>query len=763
MVTQRAMNLRARALDWRNWQNCYLGHRTYNALHSLSQTVGQHAATRQARMLADICLHHPALVWPEELIVGYIFNGDDGVMWSETYLAGNVAPPQRAQFLKMLAAGDLSPEQLAQIDGWLTDYARIGLPVSAAQPMAERARAARDESVFWGNGRVDNHNILAYDRVIREGFLGIAETLRERRAGLDLADPRAPGSADLIDNALIVCEAAATLGQTYAAAARATLPPGPELDALCEMLAQVPARGARTLREAVQALWFAHMVNCWEDGINANCFGRVDQYLYPYYAADVQAGRITPEQAKELIACLWIKIYRDYEPQQAMVGGQLRAGGDATNALTHLILDATDELDLLKNLSVRVHRGTPPELFEKCMRMVRKGRGLPYFFNDDTVIPALVANGVSPEDAREYSAIGCVELSIPGKSHTHPVGGMVNLLKCLELALNGGRSLLTGAQLGPDTGDASAFTTMEQLLAAYRAQVDYFIKLMAFETNRTERECDVTCPLAYKSMLTEGCIESGRGYAQGGATYDHHQVMIWGLPNVADSLMAAQKFVFETGTYTMAQLVEAVREDFPDERMRRMLVRGAPKYGNDIPEVDDYAAMALNEVCDALAALRDAHGGRFTAQPFTFLWLMGGGRDTGASLDGRKARENLAYSVSAMQGRDAAGLTALLNSIARLPHDRCAGSTSAIVEVDPALFSEANMPGMVSLVRTALNRGVGQLQFNVVNADTLRDAQIHPENHRNLVVRVTGYSQAFVFLEKQLQDHIIARTKHSGA
>jgi formate C-acetyltransferase len=570
----------------------------------------------------------------------------------------------------------------------------------------------------------------------------------------------------LLESARLVADAARSLGRRYRdlALEQAGACDDPrrreELQAIADTVGRVPEHPARSFREALQSLWFAHILNTWEDGINANSLGRLDQILYPYYERDVREGRLTPEEAFELLGCFWLKAYRDYDVQQVILGGTDAEGRDATNDLTYLMLDVTEALDFVRCLSVRLHKGTPERLFRHALEVVGRGYGIPFFFNDETLVPALVANGIAIEDARDYGAIGCVEITIPGKANPHAVSNRVNLLKCLELALHNGVSLTTGARIGPATGDPTGLRSVEDVIRAYEWQAQHFTEMACAESNRCEWSASLTLPMAYKSLLTEGCLDSGRDFNAGGARYNFHESMAMGIPNVADSLAALEELVFRRKRYTMEQVVGQLKANFPDETMRQEFLNVPPKYGNDDDAVDLYAARAMDHFCDVLEKQRGIFKGGFVAQPFTFLWHLEAGAKTGATPDGRRSGEILAYSLSPMQGRDEAGLTAVLNSLAKLPHVRAAGSTSAIIEVDPALFHKGNLAHMVSFLRTAVQKNVGQIQFNVVNAETLKKAQREPEKYRNLAVRVSGFSQRFSLLDRKLQDHIIARTKH---
>jgi pyruvate-formate lyase len=364
-------------------------------------------------------------------------------------------------------------------------------------------------------------------------------------------------------------------------------------------------------------------------------------------------------------------------------------------------------------------------------------------------------------DARDYAAIGCVEITIPGKANPHAVSNRINLLKCLELALNDGRSTISGETLGPATGDPAAMSCLEDLIAAYEQQVTYAVHSMCRETLRLWMKQTLTAPMPYKSLLTEGCLASGRDFNDRGARYDYHESMPMGIPNVADSLAAIEQLVFREGKLSLADLVDELRQDFPHETVRLALRNRAPKYGNDNDGVDALAARVFRHYCDLMREVSETYQMPFFAQPFTFLWLVDAGQRTGATPDGRRRGENLAYSISPMQGRDCQGLSAVINSLSKLPQHMAAGSTSAIVEAEPILFAGENLEHLVTLLQTAIAKGVGQLQFNVVTAETLQRAQAEPDKYRNLAVRVSGFSQRFCLLSQEIQDHIIARTKHS--
>ncbi len=767
-LSERVVRLTERALDWQETQKAYIGQRLVPALAGLADCPpGTPWMMRKAQMLASVVRRLVPIVHADELLVGYNFSGGDDQQGLEMTMA-KPDPARRAKLEDYLSQGSL-PE--GQIDAALStlDSLHHRIPggglIPAPEPLAVKAAG---EGLYWCQATAYNHTVIGYARVLEEGFLGLADEVKERLTALEITSTGDLQARMVLQGMLTVAEAAAEIGERYAERVHA-LREGcedprraAELAALEDVLRQVPARPARTFYEAVQSLWFAHIINTWEDGINANSLGRLDQILYPTYRRDIDAGRLTREEAFELLCCLWIKLYRDYDVQQVALGGVDAEGGDAANELTYLMLDVTEALGFVRCLSVRLHRDSPRPLLRRSLELVGRGNGIPFFFNDDVLVPALVDHGIALRDARDYAAIGCVEITIPGKANPHAVSNRINLLKCLELALNDGCSMTTGEAIGPATGDPAGMTCLEDVVAAYEQQVAHAVHSMCRETLRLTMAHRLTAPMPYKSLLTEGCLESGRDFNDRGARYDYHESMPMGIPNVADSLAAIDQLIFREGQLGLADLVEALRRDYPDETVRLALLNRAPKYGNDDDIVDMLAARVFRHYCELMREVSGIYQIPFLAQPFTFLWLVEAGQRTAATPDGRRRGENLAYSVSPMQGRDYRGLSALIHSLAKLPQRMAAGSTSAIVEAEPVLFAEENLDHLVSLLDTAVKTGVGQLQFNVVSAETLRKAQADPDKYRNLAVRVSGFSQRFCLLSPEIQDHIIARTKHSG-
>jgi formate C-acetyltransferase len=769
-LSDRIQKLRDRTIHYQEYQKPYIGQRIYGALEGLITThVDMAWMRKRAIILASILKHHTPYIAPGEILVGYNYYGSDTCFQHELWL-GKRTGKIREGFLAYLHQGNLTEDQIEFCMDVTDELDTFQKPVPMTLEQPVRVQRATGEGLLWAYATDENHTILGYEQVLKKGFRGLIQEIDAELSSLDWKDPHNIGKQLLLESAKEVALAACEFGHKYANQARqlaATLAPNSEYDledlrTITAVTDRVPESPATTFIEAVQALWFAHIFNTWEDGINANSIGRLDQILYPYYAADVAANRITKEQAFEILACLWLKLYREYDVQQAVLGGVDATGRDATNELTYLMLDVTEALEFVRCLSVRLHKNTPHALLTRALQVVSHGKGIPFFFNDEVLIPALIRAGIAPEHARDYGAIGCVEICIPGRANPHAVSNRINLLKCLELALNQGCTLGTNAQIGPRTKNLPEMQSIEDVFEAYRIQAEYFIDLACYESNRLELQNGPMKPMVYKSLLTEGCIKSGRDFNMGGALYNYHESMSMGIPNVADSLEAIHTLVFDEKRFTLVELVNHLKTNFADEQVRQLIITRAAKYGNDSNRVDQYAAKVFEHFCKYLETQKSVYGGKFIAQPFTFLWLIEAGERTAATPDGRRKGENLAYSLSPMQGRDIEGITAMLNSLAKFPYDLAAGGSSAIIELDPVLFSPQNFEKTVAVIRTAIEKGVGQMQFNVISAETLREAQAHPDRFPHLEVRVSGFSQRFCLLDRKLQDHIIARTKHTN-
>ena len=759
-VSQRIVHLRQRALNDEPCMRAFQGYRGWLFCEGHAEAEGLSSIQRRARGLARVLRELPIALWEDERLVGHHYLGDEQLDFPDI-MGWDARRDQR------LAETKLSVQQRQRYSLLARSMPRYRGDMSILGPLPEAITSSQERRILSIFGSLLNHSIRGYATLLAKGFMGLADDIQAAMAAADPTEPAYAQRRTFWLAALEIAQAGAELGRRYAAelehAAAACPDPNrrAELREMADICRQVPAHPARTFREAVQALWFGHTVTCWEDAVNANGIGRIDQILWPYYQDDLAAGRITPEQAMEILAELWVKLYRSYDVQQMMVGGQTADGADATNELSYLVLEVTRALGFVRCLSVRLHRESPRALVRQSVDLLAQGGGIPFFFNDETMIPALTAKQIPLEEARGYAAIGCVEITIPGRAAPHAVSNYMNLAKCLELALHDGVDPADGAQLGPRTGSLTDHESIDDVWRAYQAQAEHFGRLAAQGSNQVALLDSLTFSLPYRSMLTEDCIQRGLDINWGGARHNYHESAAIGIPNVGDSLEALDQLVFQRQQVSRATLLDALAADFCGyEDLQQALLHRAAKYGNDIDSVDTWVARAAAHYCDLLSGIPTLFGGRFFVHLFSFLVMIDFGRATGALPDGRWAGAPLAYSVSAGQGRDESGVTAMLLSLSKLPHDQAAGSSSAIIEVTPKLLEEVGRERFADLLITAIRQGVGQMQWSIVDADVLREAQAHPEEHRNLCVRVSGFSQQFVLLDRALQDHIIARTKH---
>jgi len=727
--------------------------------HSVYSFLGEFAAYRKELSNFEITSEgiisvlenfHPVIL-PGELIAGFNF--------PDTKYDERCKPADTEEDRKIMKLNGISDEE---IDSYFSNRALgLRLQTRIGNKFTQQEIDAASEWACVGRGVDANHSVIDYEKVLRLGFSGIYDEITEYE--------KKNGANPMYTSLKKICTSASRIGKKYAEYARKLKESGEgdyspdDLEHIIAVCSNVPEKPAASFREALQSLWFAHIINTWEDFINANSLGRLDQILYPYYMHDIENGLLTKEEAFELICCLWIKLYRNYDVQQSCVGGSDVNGKSQVNDLSYMMLDATEKLDFIRCMSDRLSRSTEKEFVMRALEVVgHVQKGVPFFFNDDVMIPALVSHGIAPADACDYTQIGCVETVIPGKSNPHAVTGETNLLKAIEYVLCSGYSMMhPECKIGIETGGIEELDTYEKFYAAVKKQIRAMLDMTCSMVNKRRIASIHNSPKPYKSLLTQGCIENVKDFNDGGATYDYYQIMLCGIPNLADSLEVIRKFVYTDKTYTLRDLKEILEKDYPDEAVRLEFINKAAKFGNDIDSVDSIAADVVNAACDYLEELSEKYKIEFHPQPFTFRWMIEHGSESAASPDGRRKGEIIAYSVSPMQGRDFSGLTALINSISKLPTKRTPGTTSAIVEVDPKLFTDRNIPMLADILMAGCGKGLENVQFNTIDADTLIDAQKNPEKYNNLAVRVSGFSQKFNLISPELQDHIIGRTKHT--
>lgn len=637
----------------------------------------------------------------------------------------------------------------------------------------------------------DAHCAVDYGRMLKAGLRDYERRAQEKLDALDLTDYKNIQKSYFYRAILIVVQAVKDFAARFAAlaeeqAASAGAERRAELLAMAAALRKAPYEPAGSFREAVQALWLVHLVLQIESNGHSLSYGRMDQYLNPYYEADRQAGRITEEAACELMCNLWLKTYtinkiRSWSHtqfsagsplyQNVTVGGQTADGTDATNPMSWMILKSVAQCHLTQpNLTVRYHKNLPDDFMKECIEVVRCGFGMPAFNDDEVIIPSFIARGVKPEDAYNYSAIGCVETAVPGKWGYRCTGmSFLNFPKALLIAMNDGVDPASGTKLCEGIGHFREFTSFDQVLACW----DKVIREMCRQCTIIDATCDMVLEQDTAdilcSALTDDCIERGLNMKEGGAVYDFISDLQVGIANLADSLAAMKKVVFEDKAVTPARLWEAMQADFQGEenaRIRALLER-APKYGNDDDYVDQLVVDAYNVYIDEM---KKYHNTRYGRGPIGGVYYAGTssisanvpqGAGTLATPDGRKAGEPLAEGCSPSHNADKNGPTAVFKSVSKLPTEEITGGVLLNQKVTPQMLSkEENKQKLIALLRTFFNRLHGyHVQFNVVSRETLLDAQVHPENHRDLIVRVAGYSAFFNVLSRKTQDDIIARTE----
>lgn len=621
-----------------------------------------------------------------------------------------------------------------------------------------------------------------YDVILmKKGMLDIRNEAREHLEKLDYANPDDLDKIYFYKSVIETTEGVMIYARRlseYAAslAARETDPQRrAELERIAQVNARVPAHAPQTFHEAIQAVWTVESLLVVEENQTGMSIGRVDQYMYPFYKADLEAGRLTPCQAFDLAGCMlikmsemmWItsegssKFFAGYQPFVNMcVGGLTREGNDATNELTYLLMDAVRHVKIYQpSLATRVHNKSPREYLEKIVDVVRAGMGFPAVHFDDTHIKMMLAKGVSIEDARDYCLMGCVEPQKAGRLYQWTSTAYTQWPMAIELVLNHGVPLWYGKQVCPDMGPLSAFDTYEKFEAAVKEQIKYITRLSGTATVISQRVQRELAPKPLMSIMYEGCMENGRDVSAGGAMYNFGPGVVWsGLATYADSMAAIRKLVYDDKKYTLEELNEALKADFEGYDLVRRDCLAAPKYGNDDEYADSIAADIIEFTEREHRKIRTLYStlshGTLSISNNTPFGMM-----TGASANGRRAWKPLSDGISPSQGSDVKGPTAIIKSVSRLGCD-CMniGQVHNFKLMSGLLETPEGRNSLISLIRTASIFGNGEMQFNYLTNETLLQAQQNPADYRDLVVRVAGYSAFFVELCQDVQNEIISRT-----
>jgi len=625
------------------------------------------------------------------------------------------------------------------------------------------------------------------DKIYRRGMLDFAADIEAQLARLDyLNDPTAYDRQEQLKAMHIAAHAIVRFALRHAERARtlAEGEPNParkaELLQIAEVCERVPAHAPRTFWEALQAYWFVHLgvtleLNPW-DAFNP---GRLDQHLEPFYRCGLADGTLTRAQAEELLQCFWIKFNNQPAPPKVGVtaaesgtytdfaqintGGVRADGSDGVNEVTFLLLDVIEAMRLLQpSSSIQVSKKNPDRFIRRAAEIIRTGFGQPSVFNADLVVEELLRQGKSLVDARAGGTSGCVETGAFGKEN-YNLTGYFNLPKVLEIALHNGIDPRTGKQIGPQTGDPTTWTTFEQLFDAFRRQVQHFVDIKIRGNNVIERLYARYMPVPFLSLLIDDCIATGRDYHDGGARYNTSYIQGVGLGTITDALAALQVHVFDRQSLTLPDLLAALDADFVGhERVRQLLLNRTPKYGNDDQVADAVMVRVFETYYAAIDGRRNTKGGAYHIDLLPTTCHVYFGSVTGATPDGRRAGTPVSEGISPVQGADRSGPTAVIKSVAKMDHVRTGGTLLNQKFTPRLLADDAGLDGLVQLVRTYFTLDGHHIQFNVVDAATLRAAQADPERYRTLIVRVAGYSDYFCDLSRALQDEIIARTEHEA-
>lgn len=654
------------------------------------------------------------------------------------------------------------------------------------------------ETGFFGmEGKLnsgDAHLAVDYPTMLKTGLKGYEERVKAIKSELDLCVPENIDKNCFYKAVLIVIDAVKTFAHRYAVLARemaetAESKRKEELLEIARICDKVPYEPAETFREAVQATWFIQLILQIESNGHSLSYGRFDQYIYPYYKSDREKGTITPEQAVEVLTNLWIKTLTINKVrsqthtlssagspmyQNVTVGGQTTDKKDAVNEMSFLVLRSVAQTRLPQpNLTVRYFKGMSKEFMDEAIEVMKLGTGMPAFNSDEVIIPSFIEKGVKEEDAYNYSAIGCVETAVPGKWGYRCTGmSYLNFPRVLLITMNNGIDPTSGKRFVKGYGNFQDFKTYEELEAAIEKTMRELTRMSVIVENAIDLAIERECPDILCSALTQDCIGRGKTLKEGGAVYDFISGLQVGIANMADSLAAIKKLVYEERKISQDQLMDALKDDFTspqNQKIRHMLINDAPKYGNDDDYVDQLVVDVYNAYIDEMKKYPNTRYGRGPVGGIRYAGTssisanVGQGMGTMATPDGRHARQPLAEGCSPSHAMDKSGPTAVFKSVSKLPTHEITGGVLLNQKVTPQLLSkEENKEKLEMIIRTFFDRLDGyHVQYNVVSKETLLDAQAHPEDHKDLIVRVAGYSAFFNVLSKATQDDIIGRTEQT--
>lgn len=796
---------------------------------SYKSTENKPIIIRRAKAFEHILKHIPITIRDNELVVGSTTLAPRGCQtypeFSYKWLEDEFDTVEKRS-ADPFYISEKTKEDLREIHKYWEGKTTSELATSY---MSDEALLAIEHNIFTAGNYFYNgvgHVTVKYDMVLKIGYEGIIKLVKDEWSKYSVSDADYAKRSQFYEAVIISCQAVIEYANGYSKLAKemaekcTDITRKNELLKISENCKNVPAKGAKNFYEACQSFWFVQQLLQIESSGHSISPGRFDQYMYPYYKKDLESGEITREFAQELIDCIWVKLNdlnkcRDKDSaegfagyslfQNLIVGGQNSQGIDVTNDLSFMCITASMHVHLpAPSLSIRVWNGSPHELLIKAAELTRTGIGLPAYYNDEVIIPSLQSRGLTLEDARDYNIIGCVEPQKAGKTEGWHDAAFFNMCRPLELVFSNGKD--KGVQISIKTGDIKDMKTFDDFYNAYKAQMEYNIQLLVNADNAIDVAHAERCPLPYLSCMVDDCIKRGKTVQEGGAVYNFTGPQGFGVANMADSLYAIKKLVYDEkkisledfkqmlalnygqglDEITLGEMVSEIilnigkplteqeikvivstikqsteTKEIKDKGDKLLeLIESVPKFGNDIAEVDLFARDVAYTYTRPLEKYKNPRGGQFQAGLYPVSANVPLGGQTGATPDGRLAHKPVADGVSPSAGKDKFGPTAAANSVSNLDHYIASNGTLFNQKFHPsALSGREGLEKFVALIRAYFDQKGSHMQFNVVDRDTLLDAQKNPEKYKHLVVRVAGYSALFTTLSRSLQDDIINRTE----
>ena len=740
----------------------------------------------RAKNFYEICKKKTIYIGEDELIVGERGPKPKAVPTFPELTCHTV------EDLHTLNTRELQPYRISQED--IDTYEREVIPYWEGRTQRERifSHVSKDWEEAYHAGvftefmeqRAGGHTSMD-GKMYQRGLLDCKALIAKTIAELDfINDPEATDKQQELQAMDISCDAAIIFAERHAdlaekMAAETTNPQRKaELLKIADVCRWVPAHAPRDMQEAIQMYWFVHLGTVTElNGWDCMNPGHIDQHLYPFYQKGLEEGTMTREKAKELISCFWIKFNNQPAPPKVgitalesgtyndftniNIGGIDKYGNDAVNELSYVILEVQEELhELQPGLSIHVSKVTPDDFVMAGARVIRQGHGYPSCFNPDTYTKELVRQGKTQEDANEGGCSGCIEVGAFGKE-AYILTGYLNTPKIFEITLNNGIDPVTGKKLGLETGDPRTFKTYEELYEAYHKQMVHFVNMKLAVNNYIERMFSLYAPATFLSLFIDDCITRGQDYYSGGARYNTTYIQCTGLGTITDCLSMLKKHVFEDKKFTMDEILDAVATNFEgNEKMRQFIINRTPFFGNDDDYADSIAVKVYDDLVNAIEGHPNTRGGKTQLNMLSTTCHNYFGSVCGASVNGRLAKFAISDGTSPAHGADTNGPTSVIKSLGKLDQTKSGGTLLNVRFVPSLLKRDEDLKKLVSLIRAYFNMGGHHIQFNIVDTQTLLDAQKQPENYKDLLVRVAGYSDYFNDMTEQLQNEIIARTEN---